>query len=383
MAIRAAIIALATTVSLLLGPSCAASCDNDRCGEISVNIQLSAIPEFTQLSNTTVVRPRQGVTIRLRYNNRGSFSLKNASIVAPLSRGITVIPDTTKNCIQPSTSEVRCNTELGQSGPISEDAVWRSSTLMIAPTAGLYGVPGTATSGILETGKLRYLNAQNCDYARDDGRNTDDIAGFAPANTPRKSLSCGAGTPGSVHFRPANSQLSPGDLFGKQFVNAENCDYVNRVSGNTEDTFTVAPSNEPIMSLHCSAGSSAAPLREGNSWFASVSHLGYRYLNFQDCDYLAGINTDDVFELRASNTPRTSLACVQSVAPGGLRSENSVFQAIDLLDRSRGGGYIEFKVMAPSAAGTYFFGAAIFGENEVAGVSEYDDSLAAIRVTAR
>ncbi len=343
-------------------------------GGIAHDVQLSTNGQtfVPDLIGASAVDPGAAVTVRLVYNNRTSAAVTNASVRALLEAGFTYVSGTTRNCITPAPGEIVCNDSPGQAGAINEASVWSSSTdLTISPTAGLYDISPGQRQGVFEMGKKRYLNFQNCDYALVNGSNTDDIYGFQPGNVRIDAVTCGPGGNGTYH-RSAQSLRNVVDLIARRYANMQDCDYALMNNLNTDDIVNFAPSNTPFTALTC--GTSTDPnvyYRAANSLFAAGDHLGKRYLNFSDCDYinLSNSNTDDVVTLHPSNTPLTSYVCGGAVPGTAFRAQNSMFDPLDLLDTARGSGYIQFRMRAPQNPGVYTVTSTVSG-NGISAVTD-------------
>lgn len=313
---------------------------------------------FTDLIGSNAVNPGQIITVRLEYDNATNSAFQNTSVKAQIPSGFELVSGGTRNCMTPSVGETVCGY-----GSINESSVWSGGNLTISPTAGLYDISNGQTSGVFEMGKKRYLNFSNCDYINNNDGNTDETYNFSPSNS-IQILSCGAAVSGTS-FRSQKSLFQPADLMGKRYGNVQNCDYFNGTDSDDVVTMGIYSlngefQNTPSTSLACLAipqtpNLSQYSLRFSNSEFFPTDHLGKRYLNFSDCDAinLSNNNTDDEISFSPGNTPISSYVCNSPAINTVLRSSNSSFNPIDLLDTARGKGFIEFKVKASLVGGTY------------------------------
>jgi len=286
-------------------------------------------------------------------------------------------------CLNPGTtdptnpsSELECNTQTGgaapndEGGPINEATVWSGQNLAISPSAGLFGQPTNATTGILAAGKVKYLNLDNCVYSNhvDDDYTTlvdsSNLGGAfdAGTNTSDSATATSCGGAGGGYF-PNGLTVQNVDLLGQAWFNLAQCDYANSADNDNTTLFDQAessptnaantasnPTNSTSVLPACPASSSGIPFDGANSGAESLDILDNRYVNLDQCDYFgAGTDNyttgvDDVPNLNpafdagtnASNTAQTSLSC----GPGGGGwvpvAANSGFSALDTLDTTRG-----------------------------------------------
>jgi|HubBroStandDraft_5_1064220.scaffolds.fasta_scaffold06565_4 hypothetical protein len=325
------------------------------------------------------------VLVRVWYNNSDTTPYQNTQVTTTLPAGFSLVSGSTIVCLNPSTpagseltpnsSETVCNTSSGQSGAINEAAAWTGSSLAIAPTAGLFGQSTGLTSGIMEIGKTRYLNLEQCTF-KSPGNTFENFlpnlanapfeAGTATSNTAAASVTCGTGS-GTYPQQPVNSAAEPLDLLGQRYVNLEQCTYIN-----TSDTFaslvTDLPNTPFETGTDTSNGAATSPtcgpgtgyvLQPANSGAIGLNLLGERYINLEQCTYDNGSDTfvnllPDIanapFEAgtSTSNTP-VSGAPTCGAGDGGypFQAGNSGASALDTLDTSRGAGYVQFSMTAP------------------------------------
>ena len=169
----------------------------------SVAPELSTVVQFSTdgraFSDDLSVSQGEEVVVRISYDNTGNAEATNAQAGITLPAGISLVADSTRTALTPAESEIVLNTDFGQSGAINESAVWSGSTLTISPQAGLYAQAVDATSGVLEIGKLRYINLHDIHYFNGAERffvtADPDISGTNVSNT-LDAAAAGAGTVG-------------------------------------------------------------------------------------------------------------------------------------------------------------------------------------------
>jgi hypothetical protein len=140
----------------------------------------------------------------------------------------------------------------------------------------------------------------------------------------------------------------------------------NTDASNTSDN----PTNSTSVLPTCTEGPSIPGWGyDGpNSGLESMDLLDNRYINLDACDYNGATdnyttavgdvpNASPAFDTgtNASNTAATSLSChagVGSIGSYGLDTGNSGFLALDTLDTTRGQGFVQWQMTAPSPATT-------------------------------
>jgi hypothetical protein len=334
------------------------------------------------------------VLVRVYYDNDTANDITDAQVSTSIPAGFTRVPDTTRVCLNPGTTdptrpsaELKCNTDTGMGGPIDESAVWSGDTLTIAPNAGVYGVPTDATSGLLAAGSPRYLNLNQCQYARQDG---GDIAWYSShldsspggnfsagtnvANTADSLPSCDSGNSVWPHSA-VWSGVEALDLLGNRYLNLHQCEYqrpdntgdawfmnmINR-GGRYSAGTNVSNAADPAPSC----GSSTAPWSPSPA-YTSVSAfdlIGNRYLNLHQCQYVRADGEDVSWFVTALDRPSgatayaagTNVSDAPDAAPDCGPAQDvwsfspgwSGVTPLDLLDTTRGQGFVEFEIVAPS-----------------------------------
>ncbi|MFB7175976.1 hypothetical protein ACFCYM_35005 [Streptomyces sp. NPDC056254] len=346
-------------------------------------------------SNNVAAAPGAQVLTRAWYNNDLMTPVSGASIQTDIPAGFTLVPNTTRTCLSPSTTdptmpgtEQVCSTDSGQGGMVDDGSVWSGSTLTINPTAGLFGQPASgipdAQSGYLATGKTRYVNLSKCGYywaaGSDNWSTVTDISnsgalfdsGTSVSNTPATAPECGAGD-GTSTYNATNSGYAALDLLGNKYVNLMQCDYYWAAgSDNWANVTDIAnggalfdsgtnTSNSPATAPTCGAGDGTSTYTAVNSGYAALDMLNNRYLNLMQCGYYWGAGSDNWYSVvdisnggtlfdsgtNASNSPATAPTCGTGDGASTHIPMNSGYAALDTLDTTRGRGFVEFRMTAP------------------------------------
>lgn len=348
-------------------------------------------------SNSVAAKSGQEVIARLYFNNDGSSNVTDAQMSTTLPSGFSRVSGSTKVCLNPGTtnptnpsSEMACNTSAGQGGAINEGAVWSGNALTIAPNSGLYGQATNATTGLMAAGKKRYLNLHQClrqtdpayDYITtiiDDPPSTPWDTNTNASNTADGAYGCGTVGGWAVHSTISDVQNL--DLLGRRYVNLHQCPHyypdptngnrwINRLVGSPAATNWGTGTNTANA-----ADGAVSCVEPGGGWtyyapFANVQTLdtmNNRYVNLHQC--LRTQSSPSVYVnlfitnppasgwgtgTSASNSPDTTLDC-PAVSGWTTHSTISDFQAIDLLDTSRGQGFVEYKMTAPAITETQVY----------------------------
>ncbi|MBC7406082.1 MAG: hypothetical protein H7230_01260 [Candidatus Parcubacteria bacterium] len=330
------------------------------------------------------------VTARLYYNNTGDTPGTGASLKTTLPAGFVYVPGSTKNCITPSSTETICD-----AATTSQKNIMFSNLTGVgmSPTAGLYdaaspaatgGTDTSATSGLVEIGKKRYVNQTQCTdtglpgyfgfYYGDPSTLANKVSNTPTylANTYSNGITeCAAtvgGTPNSSSFTVS------WDLFSKRYINQVQCVETNQnFSGfylGAASTFANKTSNFPLYGINAYNGNASGcaatlPYSYGpGSNEISLDILGQRYINQTQC--AVGTKLKSFYfgapGTLANKTSTTALygeniysvassECTTTLGNGyGVFTSNSQKISLDLLDVARGSGYVEYKMVAPSPA---------------------------------
>jgi hypothetical protein len=345
--------------------------------------------------------PGQTVYAREYYNNDTDANIADAQVTTTLPSGFTLVAGSTEVCLNPGTtdptnptSELECNTNTGsttapndQGGAIDEAAVWSGPNLAISPTAGLFGQPTNQTSGPLATGKVKYINLDNCLYIDpavdtyttfvDSVPNPPYDAGTNASDTATTAQCASGDSP----YAPQGNPLQNMDLLGQAWFNFEQCDYDNPNIGDNASYFESPitgtdasntdsnPTNSPSATPSCAPSGSGYSMVDENSGIDSMDLLDNQYVNLDDCDYnnspahgldnyTTGVDTSNASGLfdagtNASNTPQTTNDCGAG-NPAGYEyiAGNGGFQVLNTLDTTRGQGFVQWEMTAPSPTTT-------------------------------
>lgn len=330
--------------------------------------------------------PGQTVIAREYYDNDTAATIDGAQVTTTLPSGFSLVAGSTEVCLNPGTtdptnptSELECNTNTGsasapddQGGAIDEAAVWSGSALTISPSAGLFGQPTNQTSGPLADGMVKYLNFDQCVYTNST---TDNFTSIVPlpgnpnfnsgtnASDTATATSCGGG---SAPWVPqGGTGVANYGLLGQAFFNLTQCYYTTPVTAwldtggggsNTDEN----PTDSDTVTPACGSGSIAV-----NSGILSMGLLDNKYINLDECTYVGGsvsyssaldiANSPPDFNAgsNVSTTPQTMVSC----GPGGPsgyvpETADDGVLALDYQDTTRGQGFVQWSMKAPSPATT-------------------------------
>jgi uncharacterized repeat protein (TIGR01451 family) len=428
-----------------------------------VSIDKKYLSGTTEVDNIAV-NPGSNVTVRLKYDNTGNQAVIDAQIKDSLPAGFTYVPGSFKNCVTPSSSEQSCDTLNATNKDIAFNTL--ISTSGISPVAGLYdatsptstgGTAPTATSGILEIGKKRYINLNQClalSHASGIDPNRDwynytasraasnQLTGTGASNSATPVNNCqvnnstvtntstalgvyagydantlpiGGGPYGDYLVKQARVQVL--DTLNKRYTHLEECStYSTTASGVTpakrdffafvvsdpivgtvQDTST-GSDNSPTFSPRCNTGDLNGTGGYGNpdtyytnyptpsgSKTLTTDSLGKRYFNLEDCtnksSYNSGVDVDwwnytlsntvispgtgqvlQETNTGMSNNPNPTPKCIAGSYVSSFGStgtadyytvQTPAQQNIDLLDSTRGRGYVEYQVVTSTTPGTF------------------------------
>jgi Bacterial TSP3 repeat len=331
----ASVLIFSTVYSPLLSVPARADTPN---ANVSVNKQYSVDGGLTWAESVTAVAG-QTVSVRLNYDNKDSFAIKDASVSDIAPAGFTILADTFKNCLIPTAPELTCsNIFTAQGGIVSGQVV------KISPVAGLYdaasnstkgGTSTASTQGILEIGKKRYLNDVACTSDDDQYRPTrihgaltvpggttgtgnaatNTKTTIGPVNSAQSAADCvllfgGAFSQGKDYY-----EFSRADILNKRYINDTACSsndgayWSGRLISQTNpdlmpDGYANVASNRLQESLDtvfyrtnpddCD-GFFGAAFNTGIDYieYTRADILGKRYLNDVACNYLTGDVTKD------------------------------------------------------------------------------------------
>jgi hypothetical protein len=332
--------------------------------------------------------PGQTVYAREYYDNDTSAIINGASVTTALPSGFSLVAGSTKVCLNPGTTdptnptnELACNTDTGQGGAINESAVWSGQNMAISPTAGLLTQSTSATSGILQVGEFKYLNLDQCAYFGTAAQSFTYAvpttpnsprwsAGTTASNTAQSSPTCGPGS-SAWASQAVNSAVDNIPLLGHRYLNLDQCNeiqtgneitYIVPSTGNPGFSAATAASNSTPSGPTCTAGAGYTA-QAVNSGIANLDLLGNSYVNLDQCAYYNGLpltyyvpttpNTPPwSANTTASTTPQTAQTCGAGNSAFPYQPANSGFAAINIIDPTRGQGFVQWQMTAPSPATT-------------------------------
>ena len=335
--------------------------------------------EYDTLDGGNSVAQGSNITVRLRYNNTGNLSLNGMRIKDSVPNGFTLVDGTIKACLNPTNTELVCGDNIPAA---TANTKLFSSTSGMNPIAGLYNTSINEESGIIDIGKKKYINTFigfnglgnfSDTYLNANPRWT--VVGGYENDQLRLSASSIEGTP-VLGF----SQMP---ILGKTYIGSY---YLQNSSlqglSDTElvanNTWPALPPYYPIFlndQTYYSLVNSYGDIP--NSTFSNskltTGLLGYRYLKQIQCtdgpgnysdSYLQSISTNpDTWGVLSAyqndrfrpislvnNTTSEVNDAISDLGISGFVCQDmeSNQNFIDLLDTTRGSGYIEYKITAPT-----------------------------------
>jgi len=336
----------------------------------NISIDKVYVSNGLEVTNQTITQG-EAMTVRLKYNNTGTSSATNALISESIPTGFTYQTGTLKNCY----ADLAC-VDLN-------DNLVSSSILNVTPSAGFFGysTDNSLKSSNLELGKKHYLHLHQCSY---QSSNTDkDLvssfvntfsnaqmkAGTQATNLPNSALSCGT-TPSGYTYQLGYSAVKSMNLSGSRYLNLTQCsnfinndDYFNSYVDTFTNTNAKSPSNtsSSLPTLACGAVISGYTLDNTYSKVDNIDLLGNRFLHLHQCFYTAKSGRDlfstliDNFSSNffkagsiASNNSSMNLSCGSTDSKHTATAGYSKVLTLDMIDTSRGYGYIEYQMSSNS-----------------------------------
>ena len=284
------------------------------------------------------VTPGANVRVRLKYDNTGSFAATNAQVKDSLPAGFTYIPGSFQNCMTPSTTESVCDTITTA---IKDNGFATMTATGISPTSGLYDL-GIVGSGILEIGKYRYIQYQS-DYI--NGATFGDV-------------SCG------LYVIPTSTWVDPGKCYNNVPMTSEIkmvADMIGKRYLQFQSDVTGGSYTDLTCNLYAdnSSGFSEIGICPGRGSHGTVYKtdlLGNRFVQAQTDRISTGNLTELSCNLRADNSSGFT-----TIGNCPNRNQNVIQNKTDTLDATRGKGYIEYQIKAPTTTGTFGTEARITG----------------------
>ncbi|MFB7175975.1 hypothetical protein ACFCYM_35000 [Streptomyces sp. NPDC056254] len=368
--------ARARAAAAVLAAGCFLACTPPTASAAPSQTLLYSVDGGTTWSTNVTAAPGSQILARLWYSNDTDTAPANTSLTMSLPDGYTLVPDTTRTCLSPGSTdpthpgtEQVCSTDPGQGGPAADSAVWSNGHLTISPTAGLFGQPTDATSGIMPTGKKRYLNLHQCTYTNTSDTLTNYLphlpwgeAGTNTANTADTLTQCGTPQPGWT-LAPSHTQAL--DLLGRHYLNLHQC---SNWSDTTTDTHTNLPATAGTATNTSNTPDTTPTCTQPNNWQPAQSSvkaldlLHNRYLNLHQCTYTHTTGDTHTNTLpttswgptttHTSNTP-TDPAPACGYTPDNWTPTTNTAEPLDTLDTTRGQGYTQFTLTTPHHTQTH------------------------------
>jgi uncharacterized repeat protein (TIGR01451 family) len=263
------------------------------------------------------------VTVKLFYENTGGMSVTNAAIRDALPFGFDYVDGSMRNCINPSASEITCDGLTSVQRDSAFDHLIGSG---VSPIWGLYD-QNVKSEGFLPYGRKRYVQFQ-----------TDSQPGI-----PSAEISCALYAHNISTFQTVgqcNNGSAPffaefADTLGKRYLQVQN-NFDNNVPLSEILCGLVADNNQAISNQGAFCSQVA-----NTQVFEKVDIVANRYLQLQN-DYIFGNGLSYVAcKFKADNNPTFTDTgfCEQ-------RNSHSNNMKIDLIDTSRGRGYMEYRIKA-------------------------------------
>ena len=347
------------------------------------------------------------VTVRLKFDNESNDTITGSNIKDSLPAGFTYVAGSAKNCLIPTAAETVCDS--GTSA--QKDALFNSliATNGVSPASGLYdandsGTTGTSfgnNSGILEIGKKRYLNLHFCNYSNNttsyseytnNPTQNQYATGTKVSNSIDSTVTCGSAG-GGYNNTAQYSGIQNLDLLNNKYFNLNQCFYLNSANDNFTNIINTLPqftwnsgtntSNTLQITNICGAAAYGYSADTTKSEIKSLQLLGNRYINLAHCGYINSgvynrvgaidtiLDTQISANTSVSNTPAT-LVCGVGGSIGTTEPAISGMQTLDLIDKTRGKSYIEYKMIAPTTAGAYGTSANLVGSTGVTSINISD-----------
>jgi hypothetical protein len=355
-------------------------------------------------TSTLNITPSQTITVRGKYNNNGNATIPNSVLNFTAPAGFTILPSSFRNCLTPTTLISICSPTFTPTG-----SVITGQNITVSPNIGLYdtAVSGIGTalnsiSGALNIGQKAFITRRGCTgYGANDINNVKIHENMIATNTNTTPsyqcyLSDNTLNPAPIPIHNAISSIIGGfaagsseteEITGKRFIQIIKCQS-SKLSGSVVDILTgilfggFAPNNAGATtptyttsgcensitgSPFVTTGGSNYNTESGKSSLLTDEVMGKRYIVRHNCltksnsseEYLTDSFVSKGF--LTTNTPTaypdscTNINYARTNAGGDHTAIWGKTEILDLLDQTRGGGYIQFQMTAPSGltAGTY------------------------------
>jgi hypothetical protein len=356
-------------------------------------------------STTLNIVPGQTITVRGKYNNNGNSTIPNATLNFTAPTGFTIQPSTFKNCLTPSLTETVCSGAFTPSG-----SVITGQNITASPSIRLYdtsisgtGTAPNSTSGPFNIGQKRYISRRDCSgYGTNDINNVHVFENLLATNTnAQPTFTCELydntvnttsfplhNAVGSIIGNIALGSLKTEEIVNKRFIQLVKCQS-SKVSGSVLDILTgvlfggFSPNNNSgglnpsYTSTGCETSVTGSPFittggsnyltESGKSTVLSDEIMGKRYVVRKNCITKSNTSEEyltDSFVSQGFLTTNAPIAYSDSCANINYARTNTggdhtaiagKTEILDLLDQTRGSGFVEFQMIAPTilAGATY------------------------------
>jgi uncharacterized repeat protein (TIGR01451 family) len=299
--------------------------------------------EVTSLSTI----PNGEVTVRVKYNNSGDQAALNSLITDTIPNNFSFVTGSLKNCYV----DIAC---VGLN-----DSLINSGILSASPGAGYFGNLSNSGSVMdLEMGKKSYLQLVECvESSTNSTVNTFNInssvrfANTTATNLPAITPNCASSQ--TISF----SYVQTLALTGNKYLHFVEC--LETFPGSDTSSFNINSSNR-TTNISTSNTSTLTPSCTSNQVVNSpniktLQTFGNRYLHIVECfeTSIAGdVNTFNINSpsLTANTTSNNDPTLIPECTSVNNNITESAVQTFDMLDTSRGYGFMEYKIKASSTA---------------------------------
>ncbi|MBC7471945.1 MAG: hypothetical protein H7196_01610, partial [candidate division SR1 bacterium] len=261
-------------------------------------------------------------------------------------------------------------TDDGGTPPCVKVTVIGSRTITVAPTAGYFGFPtNSASPQDFEMGKKHYLHLVECsEYSSASNISTFNInsagrlANTGVFNVPSITASCVS--PQTIN----NANVQSLDILANRYLHLVEC-FQTYTNGDIQTFNTSVPNqiNNTIVNNLASITPSCTSNKPINSSSVETINLfGNRYLHLVECFESSVAGDKNTFNIDSPNRSANTTANNNPTFTPICSSPNSITQSVvgnfDMLDTSRGYGYIEYKMTSnQNAFGLYGTNASLTG----------------------
>jgi hypothetical protein len=337
----------------------------------ALNYTVYVNPDGSETNKITAA-PGSTVTQKTYYDNTTDREYTGVKLQQSIPAGFTYVNNSFRNCKVPIYgTENYCD----DAGNTNDNAMFNKYiTTGLSPAAAFYdgvdvganGTSPTSTTGILDAGKKKYLNLNQCTYFQGNDYNQNVLINASPASDASNNLpsitSCqGSYLGGTLNEGFATSRSFYYNLTDKKYFNLAQCqtdlqfklfpNWNNFNGVNNINSTNTGSSNTPITGTACTGNTNATAF-QGHGAFQT---LGNRYFNVSQCVYEYNPTFDNRWtniiggQNLATGTSTSNFASTGNCAVNALyQSALSSYKAIDLLDSTRARGYVTFQMTVPT-----------------------------------